>query len=176
MLHHEIERKFMVKEMPSLRGVKDVPQERYFIQRSDLVEEGYKRKGDVYEYEIKTTISPKERSREKRFVTQEEFEAQKENGSRIIKRDCFYLTKKSPIISIKKYRGMYEGLVLAEVEFDSIEEREDFDVPDWMGTEVTETPLGKDADLADLDEEDFEKILEEMKDRTNFDTNDVSFL
>ena len=61
--HHEIERKFLVTKMPRLWGVKKVSQERYFIQRGDLLEEGYKRKGSVFEYEQKITLSLKEKTR-----------------------------------------------------------------------------------------------------------------
>lgn len=176
MLHNEIERKFLVKKMPLLFFIKKTSQERYFIQYGDLVEEGYKRTGSKYEYEIKTFVSPEERTREKRDVTKEEFEAQKENGSKIIERDCFYLTKKSPIISIKKYKGLYNGLNLAEVEFDSTEERENFVPPSWMGVEVTDTPLGKDSTLISLDEDHFLKILNDMRELTNFDPNEEGVL
>lgn len=173
-MHHEIERKFLVTKMPRLWGVKKVSQERYFIQRGDLVEEGYKRKDSIFEYEQKRTISPKEKSREKLRITREEFEEQKKKGTRVIERDSYSLTKKSPVISIKKYKGIYHGLVLAEVEFDSIEELNDFEPLPWMGIEVTDSPLGKDARLVNLDREAFEKVLEDIEERAN--PEDESFL
>ena len=163
-MYHEIERKFLVNDMPSLRGIRKVPQERYFIQRGELFEEGMKRKGDTYTYESKFMLSKDEKKREQIIVTQEEFETSKSRGTSIIERDSYSLTKKSPVISIKKYHGTYSGLILAEVEFDTIDEMEDFIPLDWMGPEVTHTPLGKDARLVDLTREKFVKILGDIKD------------
>lgn len=162
-MHHEIERKFLVKKMPHLWGVKKVSQERYFIQRGDLVEEGYKRKGSLFEYEQKVTLSLKEKTREKILITKEEFERQKKHGTRVIERDSYSLTKKSHVISIKKYKGLYQGLVLAEVEFDSVDEYNFFHPLPWMGREVTDTVLGKDAKLVNLDREQFEKELDAIE-------------
>lgn len=166
-MHHEIERKFLVTTMPSLSGIQKIPQERYFIQRGDLLEEGLRRKGDFFEYEIKRTLSKKEKTRERTFISKAEFEASKAKGTRVIERDSYVLSKKSPLVSIKKYRGIYRGLVLAEVEFDSVTECEKFIPFDWMGTEVTETALGKDAKLVDLDRDHFEKVLAEMEQNFN---------
>jgi CYTH domain-containing protein len=162
-MYHEIERKFLIAEMPSLRGIKKVSQERYFIQRGDLFEEGYKREGGIFEYESKVTLSQKEKTREKTVISKEEFERLKAEGTQIIERDSYLLFKKNPRISIKIYKGVFNGLVLAEVLFDSLEEFEKFEAYDWMGIEVTDTPLGKDARLADLDREGFKKILNDLK-------------
>lgn len=167
-MHHEIERKFLVKKMPSLTGIQKVPQERYFIQRGDLIEEGLKRKGDVFEYELKITVSKHDRTREKRIVTKYEFDKLKSNGTRVIRRDSYTLSKKNPVISIKKYKGEYAGLVLAEVEFDSLDEAEAFEPMSWMGAEVTDTKIGKDARLVDLDPEHFSKLLDNILEDFNF--------
>jgi CYTH domain-containing protein len=126
-MYHEIERKFLVKKVPSLIGIRKVPQERYFIQRGLLFEEGVKKKGSVFEYESKFTLSKKEKTREKVMITKEEFDSLKIKGTHVLERDSYRISKKKPIISIKKYKGDYKGLVLAEVEFDSLEEMEEFD-------------------------------------------------
>lgn len=161
-MHHEIERKFLIRKMPNLRGIKKIPQERYFLQRSDLFEEGMKRKGGVYLYETKFMLSKDEKTREKVVIDEEEFESKKKEGTPVIVRDSYELTKSSPRVSIKKYKGIYSGLELAEVEFDSVEEMEDFVPLDWMGDEVTDTKLGKDARLVDLSKENFKILLNEV--------------
>lgn len=163
-MYHEIERKFLVNDMPSLRGIRKVPQERYFIQRGELFEEGMKRKGNVFTYESKFTLSKDEKSRDQIIITKEEFETSKSKGTSVIERDSYSLTKKSPVISIKKYKGEYSGLILAEVEFDTVQEMEDFVPLDWMGSEVTHTPLGKDAKLVDLSREKFKAVLYDIED------------
>jgi CYTH domain-containing protein len=167
-MYHEIERKFLVTKIPHLKGVKKVSQERYFIQRGDIVEEGLKRKDEIYLYEHKVTVSGKEKSREKKIITQDEFEKLKAHGTRVIERDSYTLTDKSPLISIKEYKGIYKGLVLAEVEFDSLDEMEMFKPLPWMGAEVTSTKLGKDARLVDLDREHFKTVLHEIESNYNF--------
>lgn len=175
-MYHEIERKFLVKDMPSLIGIKRLSQERYFLQRGDLFEESMKRKGIFFSYESKFTLSKKEKTRERVFVSKDEFEKLKVKGTQVLERDSYLLHKKSPVVSIKKYKGIYKGLVLAEVEFDSVEELEQFVPFDWMGEEVTDTLLGKDAKLIDLDRDTFKKILTELEDRNSSVQDTGSFL
>lgn len=162
-MYHEIERKFLVKKLPDLTGLIKVPQERYFIQRSLLFEEGLKKKGSHFLYETKFTLSQQEKIQEKINITKEEFEALKYKGTDILKRDSYQLSKKKPIVCIKKYKGDYKGLILSEVLFDSVDEMEAFEKFSWMGKEVTDTVLGKDARLIDLSREDFLRVLEEVR-------------
>lgn len=175
-MHNEIERKFLINEMPRLFGIKKVLQERYFIQRGDLFEEGLKRKDSIFEYESKFVLSKNERTREKITITKEEFDTLKERGTHILFRESYTLSQKSPIVSIKKYKGIYRGLTLAEVEFDSISEMESFVPFDWMGMEVTDTPLGKDSLLIDLDKEKFKSILLETEEKSKPSWDSGSFL
>lgn len=163
-MYHEIERKFLVADMPSLKGIRKIPQERYFIQRSELFEEEMKRKGLFFSYESKFTISKNEKVREKIFVSKAEFEKLKAQGTQVIRRDSYTLTKKSPVVSVKKYGGNYTGLVLAEVLFDTVEEMETFTPFEWMGVEVTDTPIGKDSRLIDLNRDQFKRILASIQD------------
>jgi CYTH domain-containing protein len=175
-MYHEIERKFLVEEMPSLRGIEKEEQERYFIQRSDLLEEGLNKKGSRFVYESKFMLSKKERTREKVRISKEEFEKLKEKGTHVLVRDSYILSREKPIISIKKYQGIYKGLVLAEVEFDSISEYEAFEPLPWMGVEVTDGPLGRDARLVDLDKDEFQNVMEEIKRNSTGDFEQGSFL
>jgi adenylate cyclase len=52
------------------------------------------------------------------------------------------------VIELDVYRGDLEGLVTAEVEFPSEEAAEAYDVPDWLGADVTEDPRYKNQRLA----------------------------
>lgn len=175
-MYHEIERKFLVEKMPSLRGVEKESQERYFIQRGDLLEEGLSKKGSRFVYESKFTLSKKERTREKIRISKEEFETLKEKGTHVLMRDSYVLSHEKPIISIKKYQGIYKGLVLAEVEFDSISEYEAFEPLPWMGVEVTDGQLGRDARLVDLDKDEFLNVMEEIKRNSTGDFEQGSIL
>lgn len=166
-MHHEIERKFLIEKMPKLKGIVPVPQERYFVQSGDLVEEGFKRRGNVFEHELKVMLKPDERTREIVVITKEEFEKMKPKNGRVIYRDSYQISK-SPRISIKKYKGDYEGLVLAEVEFDSHKEEESFKPLTWMGAEVTDTDLGKDSKLIKLTRKAFKQALDDIEERYHF--------
>lgn len=44
------------------------------------------------------------------------------------------------VIELDTFHGEYEGLLLAEVEFNSIEDADTFPAPDWFGEDVTFNP------------------------------------
>lgn len=166
-MHHEIERKFLIRRMPRIFGIAKEPQERHFLQHGDLVEERIQKKGDVYEYEFKTMVSLNNWNREKRTIPKEEFEELCRRAPKTLLRESYSITKSSPRISIKKYKGEYKGLQFVEVEFDSLEEAEAFTPLDWMGTEITHTPLGREAWMLDLDREHFLVALRNEMDKLN---------
>jgi adenylate cyclase len=51
-------------------------------------------------------------------------------------------------MEVDVYKGDLAGLVLAEVEFPSLEESTAFEPPEWFGAEVTEDPRYKNRALA----------------------------
>lgn len=166
-MYHEIDRKFLIQEMPRLTGRRSVLYERYFLQHGDIVEERIQKCGNEYEYEIKTAISPRERIREKNQITEREFNKLKAKSSKSIVRESYLLSKKNPRVSINKYKGDYKGFDFAEVEFDNKEDSESFEPLPWMGTEITNTPLGRDSWLLSLDREHFLKILDTEQEKLN---------
>lgn len=116
-------------------------------------------KGDMYEYELKMACSPREWRREKRNIQKAEFGLLVKRAPKMILRESYSLSKKNPRISIKKYKGEYSGLELVEVEFDSILESEQFRPLEWMGVEITNSQLGRESWLLDLDREHFLSTL-----------------
>lgn len=158
-MYHEIERKFLVDRMPALGGIKPVVQERYFLQHGDLVEERIQKSGTRYEYEMKFAISPDVWRREKRLLDYEQFSLLRKKTLKAIERVSYSLSKKNPRVSIKKYQGIYKGFVIAEVEFDSLQESKEFKPFAWMGAEITHSPLGREAWLLKFDREHFLKAL-----------------
>lgn len=155
----EIERKFLVKELPDLSGIAPIRYERYYITKDGPLVERIQKKGDKYEFESKKTISPLEHDKNKRYITQEEFEhlrrGKEEEG---IIRDG-YLLSENPEVSVKIYHGRLEGLARAEVEFSSKEEAEAYIPESWMGEEITTSPLGADARLLHLSSQEFASLL-----------------
>lgn len=152
----EIERKFLVNEMPDLSGIEPVHFERYYVHISDDIEERIQSTNGKYSYEKKVALDNLSRSTEKKEITQEEFEKLRDKSSNAIIRDSLSL---SPAISIKVYHGAYEGLVRAEVEFSSKAEADNYTPEAWMGHEITNSPLGRDSRLLQLDNDTFLKLI-----------------
>ncbi len=65
-MKNEIERKFFIKEFPSLEGLEPLHYERYFLERENGTETRIQKVDDKYFYEHKTEISGLERTREKK--------------------------------------------------------------------------------------------------------------
>ncbi|MCF7844150.1 hypothetical protein K9M47_04645 [Candidatus Gracilibacteria bacterium] len=166
-MYHEIDRKFLIQDMPRLTGRRPMLYERYFLQHGDIVEERIQKRGDVFEYEIKTAVSPKERTRERKIITEGEFKKLRKKASKVIKQESYLLSKKNPRVSIHRYKGDFTGLVFAEVEFDTREDSEGFEPLPWMGTEITDCPLGRDSWLLNFDREHFLRVLDTEKDKLN---------
>lgn len=157
-MKNEIERKFLVNELPDLMSKEKVSYERYFLFSDNGVELRVQRKENKFELERKVKISDVERTREKIEISEAEFDLLKSLANISIIRDSYKISD-APDISIKVYHGKYEGLVRAEVEFDSIEELEKFEAPEWFGKEITHSPLVRDAELLRLSAEEFKALL-----------------
>lgn len=182
----EIERKFFVKTMPDLSGIKPQKYERYFLERGsgaknrlengaenrseNRPENGAKRATEIriskvddsYKYEVKREISALERTREKREITKEKFDRLKQGTHEAIIRDRYNIPSdhdSTHEIAIQIYHGRFEGLIRAEVEFETQEDAEAFVPLPWMGEEMTGLPIARDSKLPDLTEEEFGKYI-----------------
>ncbi len=158
-MKNEIERKFLIKALPDLSQKEKVSYERYYLFDKDGVELRVQKKGDKFELERKVHISDTERTREKLEISEGEFNLLKTLSSKVIIRDSYEISK-SPDVTVKVYHGQYEGLVRAEVEFESTEELEKFQAPSWFGTEITSSPLARDSQLLRLSEQEFQMLIE----------------
>lgn len=155
---HEIERKWILKTLPE--GLDQIPTqyERHFLFIQDGLEVRIQRKGDKYEFERKSEENELSRKVEKFQITKEEFELFKTLSIGSIERESYLLDN----ISIKVYKSDFEGLIRAEVEFETEEEAKNFTPPTWFGEEITDSVLGKDKKLIKLSREDFLKNIEEV--------------
>jgi CYTH domain-containing protein len=106
----------------------------------------------------KRELSHLERTVEKRNITEAEFNLLKQGASEVIIRDRYEIAT-NPDIAVQIYHGRFEGLVRAEVEFKSVEEAKAFKPLPWMGREMSDLPLARDARLLDLDAETFKRLL-----------------
>lgn len=158
-MKNEIERKFLIKEMPDLTGIIPIHYERYFLYNKDGIEIRIQQKNDFFELERKTVISRTERTTEKIEISKDEFEQLKQFCSEGIERDSYKLDNGA---SIKIYSGKYKGLVRVEFEFNNQQELNSFSPPSWVGREITDSRLGKDSELIRLSSEEFKRFVDDL--------------
>ena len=154
----EIERKYLIKQMPNLKNIKPIRYERYYINDNIDNQIRVQKKADKFILETKTKISDMEYKKEKQEIIEKEFLKLIKDCKKVIIRDS-YLINEKPNITIKIYQGTYKGLIRAEVEFNNEYEYNNFEIPEWFGKDITNTELGMDARLIKLDREDFLEIL-----------------
>ncbi len=159
-MSNEIERKFLIKEMPDISNLKSLSYERYFLFRNPSVEIRIQKKGDKYEFERKTTESNLSAKKYKFELTKEEFEKLKKQSNESIIRESYKISE-TPEITIKIYQGKFEGLKRIEVEFSDEKEAQEFHPLEWFGKEITNSSLGRDSKLIDLSDEEIKNFLNE---------------
>ena len=153
----EIERKFLVKEMP-----KDIKK----CKKHEVIQ-GYLRTGDVEErvrsiddnkfvHTIKAGSGLERKEYEQNIDKVVFDELLKQTvGSLILKTRHVYSLGSAKNAEIDIYKSPVNGLKTVEVEFASVKEAKAFEVPAWFGEEITEDKRYKNQALAmgSLDEE-----------------------
>lgn len=131
----EIERKFLIKELPDLGQYKYVEIEQGYLSTSPVVR--IRRKNDAYILTYKGSG----------LMAREEIEAPltKEAYEHLLEKiDGYPITKRRYLIPLDPYTieldvfsGHMEGLIMAEVEFPTEEAANSFTPPEWFGEDVT---------------------------------------
>lgn len=153
-----ITRKFLVKQLPDLTGKEHWSQKRFYLYRKNGIVVRIQSVGEVFELERKVSKTDLIRESEKISITKEEFEGISRTTADYVVRDNYTMSE-TPRIALRVYREQYEGLVRAEIEFQSAEEANRFIPLPWMAKEITLTPLAKDETLLSLTYDDFHKLL-----------------
>lgn len=154
----EIEKKFIIKKLPS--GLTNpIRYERYFIYNNNGIQVRVQRKGNKYELERKIKKEENISIKEKTEISEEEFLQFKKYsiGNGII-RNSYIIDENA---TIKEYLDNYEGLIRVEIEFKSLKELKNFIIPNGY-IEITDSILGNDNQLMNLDREEFEKELNKI--------------
>ena len=148
----EIERKFLVKKMPELSGlrVKHIEQgylcEEAITLRVRAVTEGDRRSYILtYKERVRHTGTARVHREEEFEIPEESFRHlyAKADGYRIIKdRYLIPLPESGTGIpgltaELDVFHGVHEGIVIAEVEFPDEDSAERFTAPDWFGGDVS---------------------------------------
>lgn len=150
----EIERKFLVKELPS-----DIEQYPHIG-----IEQGYlctsptlriRKAGDCYWLTVKENKQTKSGAIHNR---EEEFQLSSEKYN-ILKAKCdgrmvcktrymIPLAKNNLIAELDIFHGYHEGIVLVEVEFPSTIDADTFTPPSWFGNDVSKLPQYRNSNMA----------------------------
>lgn len=142
----EIERKFLVKEVPDLTGVKyseikqgyfSLSPEKRVRQKDNKYYVTEKGEGDMVRQEREWEIGKKEA--EGLFALSKTY---------IIEKKRYFIPCGKLTIELDIYGGRHSGLVVAEVEFESEEEALSFSPPEWFGTDITKDKSYKNMVLA----------------------------
>jgi CYTH domain-containing protein len=146
----EIERKFLVKRMPS--DLKKFPH--------DLIDQGYlasgrgglqvrlRKKGSVLSLTYKQGTKGAREEREIRLSLMQFNTLWPATAGRRLTKVRYDVPWKNYTIEIDVYRGRHDGLVVAEVEFDDQETCANFEPPSWLGRDVTGKPKYSNVALA----------------------------
>ncbi|MBQ8146729.1 MAG: CYTH domain-containing protein [Clostridia bacterium] len=142
----EIERKFLIKELPDLNGVKhsEIKQGYFSIEpekRVRQLDDRYyiteKGEGDMVRQEKEWQIDKNEA--DKLFAMSKTY---------IVEKTRYYLPYGKNVIELDIYKGKHEGLVVAEVEFATESDALEFKVPKWFGKDITRDKSYKNMMLA----------------------------
>ena len=134
----EIERKFLVSRLPEDRGPGIPIAQGYLPLASDDTELRVRRKGDATVLTVKRG-SGLDRGEDEVAISTETFDALWPlTEGRRIEKTRHEIPHAGATIELDQFGGKLDGLLLAEVEFETREASEAFEPPDWLGREVTD--------------------------------------
>jgi adenylate cyclase len=141
-IHREIERKFLVRQLPA--DLAAYPSAKisqgYLVSLDDGLQVRLRKAGDRYSLTYKRGAGNVREEREVE-LSAEQFEAlwPATEGKRLVK-TRYEIPLGERTVEIDLYHDRHEGLVVAEVEFDEEEAAKNFQPPDWLGDDVTGDP------------------------------------
>ncbi|MBS3053827.1 MAG: hypothetical protein J4469_04985 [Candidatus Aenigmarchaeota archaeon] len=162
----EVERTFLARHLPDLGNCKSKEIIDIYIPKSDVHPKMRIRKnGDKFIITKKVPLKDNDTSvfeEQNIFLTEEEFAALAAlDGKRVrkIRYEYFHKGKKA---EIDVFQGSLSGLVLVDFEFDSEEEKNAFEMPDFCLAEVTQEEFIAGGMLCGKSFEDIKDKLEKF--------------
>lgn len=142
----EIERKFLIKEIPDLKDVKSVKiKQGYF---SINPERRVRKMGDKYYITEKGEGEMVREEKEWEIEEKEALPLFEKSKTFVIEKTRYYLPCGDYLIELDIYEGRHSGLIVAEVEFKSEKDALDFVPPSWLGEDITKDKSYKNMVLA----------------------------
>jgi adenylate cyclase len=139
---HEIERKFLVRQLPAdLTSYRshEITQG-YLVSLDDGLQVRLRKSGERYSLTFKRGAGNVREEREIELAG-DQFDAlwPATEGKRLVK-TRYEIPLGDLVVEIDVYHDRHEGLVVAEVEFDEVETARSFRPPEWLGSDVTGDP------------------------------------
>lgn len=145
----EIERKWLVTDLPDLEGLEGIEIEQgYLPSDGEEVEIRVRRKGSKYLRTEKIGSGAVREEREEE-ISEEQFRKLWEKTGGRIEKIRYEIPASGGIIDLDIYGGGLTGHAVAEVEFDTKEDLDKFGAPSWLGEEVTGNAEYSNASLAE---------------------------
>jgi adenylate cyclase len=145
----EIERKFLVPEPPPDLDAGTPISQGYLPLASDDTELRVRRKGDATVLTVKSGTGLDRGEREVAIPADVFDTLWPLTEGRRIEKERLELPHGDATIELDRFGGALDGLVVAEVEFESTEASERFEGPPWFGREVTGDPAYSNRSLAE---------------------------
>ncbi len=149
MENTEIERKWMIKEMPSdLSKYASIEMEQAYLNISPTVR--IRKENDEYFLTYKGIGEGIAHTEYNLPITREAFDHMLPKADGIVIRKTRYVIPLEGGLKaeLDVFREPYENLRIVEVEFESLEQAEAFAAPDWFAEDVSNDPRFKNARMA----------------------------
>lgn len=138
----EIERKYLIKNLPS--DLEDYPFKE--ISQTYLSQPGVPPTIRVRQWGDSFCMTVKSHQEDSIACHEVEFEIKKEyydqlclmSPHRLIQKRRYFIPWQEREIELDIFKGKLEGLILAEIEFESLKASESSPTPSWFGEEVTQ--------------------------------------
>ncbi len=146
----EIERKFKIKKLPeNLEASDHVEIVQGYLSLSKNLEERIRKQDNIYTKTTKEQTKSDYRMEREEYISAKMFnDLWPKTQGRRIKKIRYLIPYQNQMIELDKFLGENDGLTIAEVEFSSEEDGQNFQFPSWFGEDVTNDPKYKNANLA----------------------------
>lgn len=160
----EIERKFLINNIDNLDLTKYkkksiIQDYLYFDRLSCIRKRKIESNNEIkYTYTIKTDktgISVNEIEKE---IDEKTYNSLEKNDKYItINKDRYIIPYKDHKIELDIFKDKYEGIIFAEIEFESVEIARKFELPGWFGKEISENITN-----AEMATKDMKSVIKEL--------------
>ncbi len=147
----EIERKFLIPELPAFvpsqyHGVPIL--QGYITETTSSRQVRIRSKGSQYYLTVKGPGLLEREEVEIELSARQFDDLWPLTQQRFIRKNRFEIPHGQYTIEVDVFEDTLSGLIMAEVEFNTVEESKKLDVPDWFGKEVTNDPHFTNSHLA----------------------------